>query len=116
MIKKQKRNKKIPLFSLTNRTVLYLLGLSFVIFFLYIGGNWQNFLDVNQTLLLRILGTVVIFLASFLLLGFVLIIIQFIKKRSLYYVKYLALYFLYSIITLIFFIFSSAIQFFSLNM
>ncbi len=111
MLKNQKLHKKTPLFSLTNRLILFLLGFSCVVFLLYLGGNWQNFLDENQILLLYVLRISSIFLFAFLLAGFTLLIYYFFKNKTYFHIKYILLYVFYILIVLVFFAFSNVIYF-----
>ncbi len=112
-IKKQNTHKKTPLFSLTNRFVLFLLGFILVVFSFYVVGNWQLFLDENQKLLLLLMNIISIILLVFLLIGFVLIVTNVIKTRSIYFVKYILLYIVYILFTVILFLFSNFITFIS---
>ncbi len=113
MSKNEKINKKSPLFSLTNRFVLFLLGFILVLFSLYFVGNWQHFLDKNQELLLIAISFTSIFLLLFLLVGSVLIVISVVQTKSVYFVKYIILYILYTVIAVVLFFFSNFLTFLS---
>ncbi len=113
MLKKQKIHKKTPLFSLINRFIFFLFGLSFLVFLLYVGGNWQNFLDENQMMLLNILRTLSIFLFMFIIVGLTLLIWYLFNDRKYFYIKYVIMYVIYAIISLCFFMLSNLVVFFS---
>ncbi len=111
MIKKEKVHKKKPLFALTNRFVLFLFGFSLVLFSVYLGGNWQNFLDSNQLMLLTILTGSAFFLFCFILIGLISAIVYSFKYKTMYYVKYIVLYFFYALIAVALFVFSIFVNF-----
>ncbi len=113
VMSKQNINKKSPLFSLINRFMLFLVAFVLVILFVYIGGNWQFFLDTNQRFLLLVISVISIVLFFMLLIGFVIVIKSLVVTKSLYYMRYLFLYMLYTIVSLFLFLFSNFLHFFS---
>ncbi len=113
MYLKEKHIKKTPLFKLTNRLVLFLLALIFLVFIFYISGNWQNFLDKNQLLLLASVSIISVILLFFSLFGLSLVIHNMFLKKRFEYGRYLLLYVLYIAIGIVMFLFSTLLNYFS---
>lgn len=107
------KNNKPPIFKLTNRLILFFFLFSCIIFIFYTVGNWQDFLDKSQKLLLYITTVSSIFLLCFMVCGFILIIVYSFKQKTVYFLRFIPLYIIYAVIGILIILFGSAISFFS---
>lgn len=107
----QHKNKRPPIFELTNRLILFLFSFSCVIFLFYIAGTEQVFLAENQKLLLLVSNISSILLLWFMFVGFILIVVYSFKQKTTYFLRFFPLYILYGIICFVIMLFSSIITF-----
>ena len=101
MILQEKLTKKPPLFSLINRFIIFLFGFSLIIFTFYFCGQQKNFLDSNLHLMLRLTTITSCMLLLFLIFGIVFLVINIVRFKTVYYVKYIVMYVLFFFIALI---------------
>jgi len=81
----KKKEKKTLLYRILDRTVLFLtLFLSSLIFF-YILGNYQDFIDKNQNLILYIATITAILLIFFSADGLIISVLLFFRKNTARY-------------------------------
>ncbi len=113
MISKENIIKKTPLFKLTNRLVLFLIALIFLVFIFYVSGNWQNFLDKNQILLLQVVSVLSVLLVFFVVVGLVMIVHHLMYRKTIAYLRFLFMYIGYILFGILMFAFSTFISFFS---
>lgn len=70
-INQTKNNNYSMLFKLTTRTSLMLFLFFLLIFFLYIAGNYQGFLDYNQIFILKIASVEIVISGVFYFAGII---------------------------------------------
>ena len=98
-------SKKIvtsSLFKLTLRTSLFLFLSLMVLILLFVAGNYQKFLDVSQSFILKISSVVAVASCFFYVLGIVQTVIRFFSKHGdfskktfiIYFVAYLVAFFI----------------------
>ena len=89
-------SKKIvtsSLFKLTLRTSLFLFLSLMVLILLFVAGNYQKFLDVSQSFILKISSVVAVASCFFYVLGIVQTVIRFFSKHGDFSKKTYIIYF-----------------------
>jgi len=95
-----KRIKKPALFRVTNRLVYFLFSFSVVIYIFYIAGNYQQFLDNTQKLILTVLAYTSIILIFFCICALVEAFVYSFKLKTTYFIRFIFMYVLIGIISL----------------
>lgn len=98
------------LYKLTKNLIFLCLSFSIILFLLYFIGNYQNFLDKTQILILKVLSfnSILSFILCFLLIieSISLMLLKYIKTNKFYNILS---YFLIILINLFFLIYSSIV-------
>lgn len=101
-------SKKIvnsSLFKLTLRTSLFLFLSLMVLILLFVSGNYQKFLDISQSFILKIASVIAVASCFFYVLGIVQCVIYFFSKKGDFskktYIIYFVAYFVVFLISLI---------------
>ncbi len=113
MILQEKTTKRQPLFSLTNRFILFLLGFTLIIFIFYVCAQTKGFLDSNLRLLLGISCVTSTILLVFLIFEFFYVIFNVIRFKAFFYFNYMILYIVTFLVALIICIVSVLLYFFT---
>jgi hypothetical protein len=96
-----KRVKKPVLFRVTNRLIYFLFSFSLVIYIFYIAGNYQQFLDKTQKLILTVLSYTSIILIWFCICAIAEVFVYSFKLKTTYFMRFIIIYVLIAIISFI---------------
>ncbi|MBO5235666.1 MAG: hypothetical protein J6B32_00940 [Spirochaetaceae bacterium] len=111
----KKQRKKVIIYTLTNRTVIFLSTLLIVTFLLFIVGNLTNFTDRNLLLILTIIQIISVPNLIFCVASIIQSIFFCIKNKDTYYLFFILPSFLSLILTFVFFVFSGTLKVISLG-
>lgn len=115
-IKTEKKQRKKPIiYTLTNRSVIFLTALLTVTILLYITGNITEFTDKNLLIILSIIQVVSVLNMFFCLASILQSIIFSIKNKDSYYLIFILPVFFSFAIALIAFIFTGTLKVISLG-
>ena len=113
VILQEKTTKRQPLFSLTNRFILFLLGFTLIIFIFYVCAQTRGFLDSNLRILLGITCVTSTTLLLFLIFEFFYVIFNTIRFKAFFYLNYVVLYIVIFLVALIICVISVLLYFFT---